>query len=640
MRNPFYHRRAITEAENFYGRGLLVRNLLEMVASGQSCALVGERRIGKSSLLHYLADPRVREAHGVGERLVAGYLDFLAFHTASPEELWSEIVEALLGSAGQEEVIAELEPLSEKSPLAFVDLRRALRRLGRAGWRVVLFCDEFEFAVENPNFDVGLFGALRSLAGTGGMVFVTASRLGLFELEQYRGEEARRKILGSPFFNIFAEFVVGPFEDHEVAELIASSLEKTAVRFDADDVAFLGRVAGRHPYFLQLASYHLYAALERGGLSGTTAPGGPPGEALRRRAECRAEAREELRREAAKIFRNQWQQSDETEEAALIALAKGEKVDDSVVLARLARRGLLTRRGKLRSLDDSAVSSVAAGGYRLFSDLLGEWIRSQAEGPVRGRRGSERSAEIPERYEVLEELGRSSAGSVYKVWDRRLHRVVALKTLSRAFRGSPEQLEQLLAEARTCAGLSHPHIVMVHDVDVERGFVIEEFVAGGSLRDLLDRQPVLPPRQVAALAVQLAEALGAAHRARIFHRDLKPDSVLLTHQPMAGDELPAVKLADFGTAPQPSPASGPVPGLMRYEASPAADFHGLGAVLFEARNGHHPSLPGTDAELGASASTDDLEFALRLDAIIDRCLDPVPERRPQSAEEILAALGV
>ncbi len=159
-----------------------------MIYGGQSCALVGERRIGKSSLLVCLADPRSHQPWlEENEILMPISLDFLGFREIGAGDLWYEICDALAEAGG-------VRPPGEPS---FTGVRRLLRGLTREGARIVLLCDEFELAVENPHLDEGFFGALRSLAASAGVAFVTASRLSLLELDQYRDEKVRRKVLGS-----------------------------------------------------------------------------------------------------------------------------------------------------------------------------------------------------------------------------------------------------------------------------------------------------------------------------------------------------------------------------------------------------------------------------------------------------------
>ena len=519
MRNPFFHRQGITDADHFFGRGSLVRSLFEMIASGQCCAVLGERRIGKSSLLAYLADPRVQAAHQLDpERTLTVVLDFLALHTCSPAELWLEILEVLELETEDPKAWQILERVPRDENLSFGTFRRAMRKLKRRGFRVVLLCDEFELAIQNPQFDERFFGALRSLAGSEGVVFVTASRLSLLELGQYREEEVRQKVLGSPFFNIFAEFVVGPFRDYELAEMLSVSLDTTPIRFDRSGIDFLDRLGGRHPYFLQLSAYHLYEELRRAGLGRPTQTTALSSDELRSRLRsCQRAVREKVRRESAKIFRNQWQHSSDIEREMLATLVDEENGGsvDARIIAQLERRGLVMEAAssspRQRRLQDTTRSSRR---FRLFSELLKTWILDQVTLPSAGTVESRTSlreplpdlpavaeASVPERYFILEEIGRGGAGTVFKARDLRLERLVAIKVLDRQIRESPERLEPLLTEARTCAALHHPQIVTIYDIDTERGFLVQEFLPGGSLRDLLEMMPILSLKDVLSFAL-------------------------------------------------------------------------------------------------------------------------------------------
>lgn len=350
-RNPFFHRQAITRPEHFFGRGELLRQVTEMIHGGQSCALVGERRIGKSSLLVCLADPRAHQSFfDEPETLLPISLDFLGFREIGASDLWFEIYEALAEAGG-------VRPDGEPS---FTSVRRLLRALTREGARIVLLCDEFELAVENPHLDESFFGALRSLAASAGVAFVTASRLSLLELDQYRDETIRRKVLGSPFFNIFAEFPVGLFEGVEVAELLEGSLRGLPIRFTTADAVFLDRVAGRHPYFLQVAAYHLFENLAQA--------------QSRDRAKIHLEVNERLRRESAQVFRNFWRHSQPAERRLLGRLSgladesgPGAGRPAEPLLSRLELRGLIRRDG-----------AGERGGDRLFSPLFADWVRENA----------------------------------------------------------------------------------------------------------------------------------------------------------------------------------------------------------------------------------------------------------------------
>lgn len=380
MRNPFCNR-SETEPRYFYGRGHLVRKLLGMVAGGQCCAVVGEESIGKSSLLAYLAAPEVQAAHHLDpERTLAVRIDFLGLQRCSPRKLWTRILRELASAGSDEENLRIPETTSDREKVSFPALRRSLHKLRMQEYRVVLLCDVFEKAVKNPRLDRRVFGNLRSLAANEGVAVVTTSRLSLEELDQYLDKEARQE--ESPFFNIFEEFRIRPFEDHEVAEMLAGSLAATPIRFVREDIEFLNNLAGRHPYFLQLAAYHLYDELERAG-TGQSAAGRfrtPHHLGAGRLAEIRIKVRERVRRQAARLFRRQWQFSSKDERQTLIALATTSGKHPSMAagafhdqVERLERRGLVVRD-----------PNRSARSWRLFSELLADWIRTNVPGEELG----------------------------------------------------------------------------------------------------------------------------------------------------------------------------------------------------------------------------------------------------------------
>src|SRR5262249_15060573 len=132
-------------------------------------------------------------------------------------------------------------------------------------------------------------------------------------------------------------------------------------------------------------------------------------------------------------------------------------------------------------------------------------------------------------YEVLGELGRGGMGVVYKARHLKLNRVVALKMILSGAHAGAEEAASFRTEAEAIARLQHPGIVVVFEVGEHDGrpFVALEFVEGGSLGRKLAGTP-MQPRDAAALVRKLAEAVQAAHDAKVIHRDLKPGNVLLT----------------------------------------------------------------------------------------------------------------
>ena len=153
-------------------------------------------------------------------------------------------------------------------------------------------------------------------------------------------------------------------------------------------------------------------------------------------------------------------------------------------------------------------------------------------------------------YHLAEKLGEGGMGVVYKAHDRRLDRWVAIKVLSAKAVSDAECKRRFIREARAASSLNHPHIIQVHDIHEDDGvdFIVMEHVSGKTLSDCLDTGR-LTKEQVLKYAVQIADALSAAHEAGIIHRDLKPSNIMITGR---GE----VKVLDFGLAKQIQPSSG------------------------------------------------------------------------------------
>lgn len=138
-------------------------------------------------------------------------------------------------------------------------------------------------------------------------------------------------------------------------------------------------------------------------------------------------------------------------------------------------------------------------------------------------------------YTIIDKLGAGGMGEVYLAEDTRLGRKVAIKVLPEQFAGDPERLARFEQEARAAAALNHPHIAAVFDVGSaasedgsgETHYMVQEHLEGQTLRTPLDKG-ALPLGRALTLALEIGEALRAAHATGMVHRDLKPDNIFIT----------------------------------------------------------------------------------------------------------------
>jgi len=264
-------------------------------------------------------------------------------------------------------------------------------------------------------------------------------------------------------------------------------------------------------------------------------------------------------------------------------------------------------------------------------------------------------------YRILSFIGQGGGGVVYRAWDPRLEREVALKVLPRRPGGDSGRAERFVAEARAASALNHPNIVTVFDAafDKDTPYIVSELIDGSTLRHEIEKT-VLSSRRILEIAVQVADGLAAAHEAGIVHRDLKPENIMMTRSGRA-------KIVDFGlvqpTGFQVPPdvangtdaqtqtdaglRAGTVPYMSPEQArGSSTDFRtdqfSFGLVLFEMALGHPPFKRDTAAATLDAIINDEAPTAQLLDRrlpppyrwIVDRCLAKNANERYASTTDL------
>ena len=264
MHNPFFYGNPVPP-DQFIGRRRALRRVVNRIINhGQSTAIIGEPRSGKTSLLDYVKALETRaELYGRhGERLLFSYVDGQALgSTFTQFQFWEYTLQPL-----EERITDPLSPLAKayrtcrKNDFGAFVLERLLAQMREAELRLVLLLDEFDALLYHEVLNsTEFFGGLRSLAsrGRGALALVIASRSPLTALNKKTQELSRT---GSPYFNFLDEITLGPWSNKAVTDL----LNRAGDRFTADDRRYLAKVAGGHPYLLQAAASELWGAYAEG----------------------------------------------------------------------------------------------------------------------------------------------------------------------------------------------------------------------------------------------------------------------------------------------------------------------------------------------------------------------------------------
>ncbi len=625
--NPYLDRVAIRDIHRFFGRRREVTRIFSRIGAArpQSVSVVGERRIGKSSLLNHIASPEVQARHlDAPAPYVFVKMDLQERKNLSLSEFFRELILLLMQAAD----------FSEALTPDFEGVRMAVAALQRKGRKIVILFDEFDVVTSNQHFGEEFFSFFRSLANNYDLAYITSSKRDLQELCH------TSKVADSPFFNIFSTINLSVFSRDEALQLIGQPSAESGAPLEPHADAIL-KLSGYFPFFIQIACCAFFEQLTMG--DGTADP---------------AQVLEIFLEEVIPHFNYIWDHFSVEEKNICRQVMRGEPVPPTFtyVFKKLEKSGYILP-GAPPALFSTAFSEFIARRDSEERNVLGDTMQVSLSREETRQVVDALPSRVPDRlgpFHIEHPLGEGGMGCVYMAEDTQLKRKVAIKVISPQMSGNSDIRRRFLKEARSASVLNHPNICTIYQVGQEAGldFIVMEDVEGMTIRDMLREGP-FEPASICRIGIQVADALDLAHSQNMIHRDIKPANIMVA----AGGR---VKILAFGlvkwTGPNELQATamtglteqGAIMGTVNYMSPEQlrgdlvdhrTDIFSLGLVLYEMATGQSPFsaenyIGVMHAILYQPVASPPPPFPAALWSVIDRTLAKDPAHRHQTAGEL------
>jgi serine/threonine-protein kinase len=637
-RNPYLNRVAIKEPSQFFGRTREVARIFSRIGAPrpQSISVVGERRIGKSSLLQFINHPQIRARNlDDAQSYIFVFIDLQQKRRLTLEEFFKGLFE-LIAKEVRDKAITKLLP-------GFDSLRGLLEKFRDTGRKLIVLFDEFDVITTNKTFDLEFYSFLRSIANNYDVAYVTSSARDLQELCH------TQLIADSPFFNIFTNVFLRAFSPKEAFELIQQPSADAGLPLE-HYARRITELAGYFPYFLQIAcsAYFDHLFENEGKLS-------------------REEVENVFLDEAKGQFRFIWDKMSDGQRNVIRSFVQDNEVkkEQEHIYEDLKRAGYFIEDERGARLFSSKFSSVISRPRMVTAELRPTDLAAMAVHDGKTEKVAAPPLIEPEghigRFDIRRSLGAGGMGEIFEAYDTDLHRTVAIKVLASKFVEDEAMKQRFLREAQMASRINHTNIAMIYEIGEAAGnpFIVMEYVEGETLNQRI-LSGAIDCKEIAGIAIEIANALAEAHECGVVHRDIKSANIMITSRGK-------VKVLDFGLA-KPTPLtdknsikakiteSGVLLGTVSYmspeqatgrgEITHLSDIFSLGVVLYEMVTGSLPfegetyfqTIEAISKRPPVAIKKVRKDAPAQLVAIIERMMKKAPKERYQSALEVAECL--
>jgi hypothetical protein len=342
-RNPFQYLRPVKNPDDFFGRKEEIRSMYRHILSSHSISVVGERKIGKTSLFLHLIHPKTLREYGISfENLLLLYIDISSCTLIEPSDLYLKFLEFIIKESNGE-ISKEKVLLLEKKGISFQDLEGIIAELNKSNQKIIFFLDEFVKISAIKKGDI--YSKLRYLAQMYDVTYVVST------LRDLRSLFKEERFSISPFFNIFVTYQLRGLDEKSARELIKTTFSKEGFELDDSAVDSIIRFSGTNPFFLKIACWHYFENLISG------------------HRDFDKTLIEIIQGELEQHHEYNWDHLQKAEQAALLEIIENGKTDDLVAKRSLERKGYTTSK-------EAGVFIASESFYEFLKDILDSHTRA------------------------------------------------------------------------------------------------------------------------------------------------------------------------------------------------------------------------------------------------------------------------